>query len=502
MIIKPLKAGWKMQLDRIMKPLEAKAPASVVPAITVRGLAYDSRKVKPCYLFVALPGRHTDGTQFIDEALSRGAVAVVGEAPLALRHVPYWQVEDSRAALADIANFFFEHPAASLKMLGITGTNGKTTTAFMLRAVLEADQRRTGLISTVRYEIGERVLPAQRTTPEAPDLQALLRDIKRAGRDHVVMEVSSHALDQQRVRGIEYDVAIFTNVSRDHLDYHGDMESYYAAKRKLFTSLGQGEKEGVAVINTDDPYGQRLARELVGQSRTKVWTYGVESEADVRAAQVILNTSRSAFRVQSPWGDIDVALSLLGRFNIDNALASLTAAAAMGVPLDRAVEALGRLDCVPGRLQPVPWDGAFKVFVDYAHTDDALRKVCEITREITAGRLLLVFGCGGNRDRSKRPAMGSVADQFADFTWITSDNPRNEDPAAIATEIASGFSDATKYALCLDRAEAIATAINEAGPGDTVLIAGKGHETYQEFENTVVPFDDAETARRALHARL
>ncbi len=499
MILGPLTMN-AMRLENIVRALGGDpAMAAGFWDVEIKGLAYDSRQVKPGFLFVAIPGRNQDGAVYIDDALKRGAVAVVGEQPSALRHVPYLCVPDARKALADVACAFFANPSSALDVYGVTGTNGKTTTAYMIRAILRASERRAGLITTVCYEIGERVIPANRTTPEAPDLQAMLQKMQRVSCDSVVMEVSSHALDQHRVRGIEFDTAIYTNLSRDHLDYHGTMDDYFTAKRRLFEMLAEGDKDAIAVVNVDDPWGRKLAdglKPLPG----RLMTYGTQHGADVLAEHVRLDTDGSRAQVQTPWGSVPIHLRQLGRFNISNALAAMAACGARGIALSRMAEALESMPSVPGRLQPVGAGRPFNVFVDYAHTDDALHNVLDILREITPGRLLLVFGCGGDRDRTKRPAMGAVAEQMADHAFITSDNPRTEEPATIAAEIAAGFSDAQRYTLCLDRAEAIRAAIEEARAGDAVLIAGKGHETYQEFSHTVIPFDDAEVARHVLES--
>lgn len=486
-----------MRVEKIIEELSFTHVASAAHGVDVKGLAYDSRQVKPGYMFVAIPGRRQDGMTFIDDALQRGAVAVVGEETVALRHVPYVRVPDARRALADAACTFYGNPSADLTLFGVTGTNGKTTTTFMLRSLLTSAGSRPGLISTVHYEIGQRVIPANRTTPEAPDLQAMLQQMQRVGCRQVVMEVSSHALDQQRVRGIDFDVAIYTNLTRDHLDYHGSMENYFEAKRNLFRSLGHGGKKATAVINLDETWGRKLVEDVVGGPADCV-TYGTQPGADVVAEDIVLNRAGSLCTVRTPWGSVSLQLTQLGRFNIHNALAALTACASRGMPLDTAAQALEKIEGVPGRLECVAPDHPFNVFVDYAHTDDALNNVLQILREITPGRIWVVFGCGGDRDRSKRPAMGAVAEAWGDHTWITADNPRSEDPAAIAGEIAGGFGDPAGYTVILDRAEAIQAAIQRAGAGDAVLIAGKGHENFQEFGNTVIPFDDVEVARAAL----
>lgn len=487
-----------MRLEEIARIV---SPTSAVAAMDVEitGVAYDSRCVRPGFLFAALPGRRENGIHFIDDALKRGAAAVMGESPLALRHVPYLRVTDARRALADASCAFFGNPADRLRVYGITGTNGKTTTAFLLRFLLQQHGWHPGLISTVRYEVGDRIIPAVRTTPEAPDLQAVLQRMERAGCDGIVMEVSSHALDQQRIRGIDYDVAIFTNLTRDHLDYHGSMDAYFEAKRRLFLELGRDRKTATAVINVDDPHGAQLLRD-VQEGPADCLTYGVQQPADILACSLSLSSGGVRFLLQTPWGERDISSPLLGRFNVYNILAAVAAGGRQGIPLDTMVEALGRTPPVPGRLEQVSSNTRVKVYVDYAHTDDALSNVLGILREIEQGRILLVFGCGGDRDRSKRPVMGAVAEQGADHVFLTSDNPRSEDPAIIAEEIAGGFRDTTRYTIQLDRVTAIQEAIASALPGDTVLIAGKGHETYQEYKQTIVPFDDVEVARRFLDA--
>lgn len=489
-----------IQLGTMAEALGKVLPLPAHAAIEIRGLAYDSRQVKPGFLFLALPGQQRDGAEYIDDALQRGAVAVVGENALALRHVPYIQVSNAREAMARIAKLFFRNPSAGLNTFGITGTNGKTTTAFMLRNLLEAGSHSTGLISTIRYEIGERSIPANRTTPESPDLNAMLQKMDRAGCDSVVMEVSSHALDQHRVDGLDFDVAIFTNLTRDHLDYHENMEAYFSAKQKLFLQLGTGAKSGAAIINRDDPYGRRLHERLQAQRPdVPCWTYGLDPSADIYADDVVYDEQGTTCTVHSPWGSGPLRINMLGRFNVLNALAALAAAAIQGETMPDLLQRFASLTAVPGRLERCsPVNHPFRVFVDYAHTDDALAQVLHALRPTTAGRLITVFGCGGDRDTSKRTAMGALARDGADYAVITSDNPRSEDPNAIAAAIAAGHGDASRYEIVLDRASAIAHACALAEPGDTVVIAGKGHETYQEIGQTIIPFSDSEVARRLL----
>jgi UDP-N-acetylmuramoyl-L-alanyl-D-glutamate--2,6-diaminopimelate ligase len=464
----------------------------------ITGITCDSRQVMPGMIFVAVPGAHVDGHDFIPNAIDRGATAIICErngfvSPRATK----LKVADIRAALAQAAATYYGHPARRLKVIGVTGTNGKTTVAFMIKHILEAAGTKTGLIGTVRYEIGDRVVPAQRTTPDALDIQRLMGHMVNAHLQACVMEVSSHALDQQRVGEIEYDVTVFTNLTQDHLDYHGTMEKYFAAKQKLFTPKAHGSKRSAQVINIDDAYGVRLWRD--GAAEVKL-TYALHERANIRATRIQLSKDSTRFQVETPQGSFPCVLPLIGRHNIYNSLAAIGTALALDVPLQTLQTALGAVAPVPGRLESIAAGQPFGVYVDYAHTDDALRNVLTTLREMTPGRLLLVFGCGGNRDAGKRPKMGAVAAELASYSIITSDNPRHESPEAIARQIETGYCTvrADGYTLELDRRRAIHEIIRLAGKGDTVLVAGKGHETYQEFEGTVVPFDDRLYARATL----
>jgi UDP-N-acetylmuramoyl-L-alanyl-D-glutamate--2,6-diaminopimelate ligase len=461
------------------------------PECEISSVEYDSRRVTPGALFVALPGLHDDGAAYAEDAVQRGAVAVLSQNPCSFGgNFPCVQVVNARFALARIATAFYSHPAARLCAVGITGTNGKTTTSFMLREIFKAAGRRPGLIGTVRYEIGERVLPAARTTPEAPDIQSMMAQMDRSGCDSVMMEVSSHALDQHRVEGIPFQVGVFTNLTQDHLDYHGTLEEYFEVKCRLFSQVRQ-----FAVINRDDPWGYRLLSECRFDAGRI--SYGFTEAADVQGFDAESDADGSRMRVASPWGGAEISLKLIGRFNLYNALAAFAAAASLGIPVETISEALAGMENVPGRMEFVG-NKKKKVFVDYAHTDDALRNVLQALREITPGRLIVVFGCGGNRDTGKRHLMGEAASRFADFTIITNDNPRNEIPEKIAADIAAGFDSERKYEICLDRAAAIARGVELIGKKDVLLVAGKGHETYQEFAGTIFPFDDCETVREVL----
>lgn len=465
----------------------------------VAGIAYDSRQVRQDYLFVALPGEHRDGVDFADDAVRRGASVVVSsQARLAVREAAFVHVDDARRALAEFANAFYRSPSSRLVLAGVTGTNGKTTTTFLLHDILAAAGLTPGLIGTVHYQVGARVIPASRTTPQASDLQALFDQMLHAGCRSAVMEVSSHALDQDRVLGCEFDAAIFTNLTHDHLDYHKSMERYFDAKRRLFQRLGQGSKAATALVNIDDPWGRTLAADP--DIRARVLTFGTGEAADVRACDLVVDARGVEFRVRGPWGGSHIRLSLMGAFNAMNALGAYAAARVLGVDDRLAVQALAARQAVPGRLEEVPTHREWRVFVDYAHTDDALANVLHTLRPLTPGRLIVVFGCGGNRDVSKRPLMGQVASRLADHAILTSDNPRREEPRAILAQIEAGFGGKRDFEVIEDREQAIDAALRLARPGDVILIAGKGHETTQEFANTIIPFDDRLVVRARLQA--
>jgi UDP-N-acetylmuramoyl-L-alanyl-D-glutamate--2,6-diaminopimelate ligase len=468
---------------------------------TITGLAYDSRRVTPGMAFFALRGQNVDGHDFVASAIDRGAAAIICEENgFSSQRATKIKVKDARVALARAAAVFYEHPSRKMRIVGITGTNGKTTVSFALAHLLRSAGQQCGLMGTVRYEMGDRVIPAQRTTPEALEVQQMFAQMLRAGSSACVMEVSSHALAQQRVHQVAFDFAVFTNLTQDHLDFHGTMEDYYQAKRRLFQGLASDPcKHGRAIVNADDPWGQRLLRELPDTACT---TFGLDATAQVRAAQFDLGPDHTRLTCSTPAGSCECRLPLIGRHNVVNALAAVATALQHGLSLDQIRQGLENLAPVPGRLERVDQGQPFELFVDYAHTDDALRHVLTTLRELTRGRLLLAFGCGGSRDTGKRAKMGQVAAELADFTWITSDNPRKESPFAIACCIEDGFRQAgsNQYQVELDRRRAIDGLLRVARPGDTLLIAGKGHETYQEFSDIVVPFDDRTCARETLAA--
>ena len=488
-----------MQLKILASAISPRQIAGPLDRV-VEGIAYDSRRVQRNFLFVALRGEKSDGHQFVEQAIEKGASVIVTEQEIQQARATCIVVDNTRRALADLSAAFYGHPVRRLKLAAVTGTNGKTTTTFLLKHICEKAGLRCGLLGTVRYEIGDRVLPAVRTTPESLEVQELLAQMVEAGCKAAAMEVSSHAIAQDRTRGLEWDVAVFTNLTQDHLDFHGTMENYFEAKAQLFTGLaGQKTKTSpTAVINIDDRYGALLADRL--DKKTPVITYGVGARADFRASNYHAEFAGTSYQLDARGKSYLVRVPLIGRFNVANSMAALAAASSLGINLREAILSLSRSPQVPGRLEAVPAKRQFQVFVDYAHTDDALLNVLKTLRELSPRRLIVVFGCGGDRDRQKRPLMGRVVDQNADFGIITSDNPRKEDPDAIIAEVEQGFRSGN-YETITDRAKAIARAIALAQPRDIVLIAGKGHEAYQEFADHTVPFDDLQVARRALEDR-
>ena len=457
------------------------------PEVEVSGLAYSDASVTPGTLFFCVPGHRRDGHEFAPTAVEKGAAALVVERPLGLG-VPEVVVEDVRAAMGPVAARFHGDPTADLRVVGVTGTNGKTTTAFLVRALLEAGGIRTGLLGTVTSVIAGAEEPVERTTPEGIDLQGIFRRMRDGGDGACVMEVSSHALHMHRVAGIHFAVRVFTNLTQDHLDYHGSMEEYYRAKKLLFTMPG-----GASIVNVDDPYGARLAGEVDTPT-----TFGIDREADFRALDVHFDVNGSTFTCRTPEGEAQIRTRLPGLFNVQNALGAIAAARALDVPLDTIAAALSEARRVPGRFEPIDEGQDFGVLVDYAHTPDSLENVLRAAREVTRGRLHVVFGAGGDRDRAKRPLMGRAAADLADRVIVTSDNPRSEDPDAIVDMVMEGAPAAERI---VDRREAIARALESADPGDVVVIAGKGHEQGQEFaDGRKEPFDDREVARAALRA--
>jgi UDP-N-acetylmuramoyl-L-alanyl-D-glutamate--2,6-diaminopimelate ligase len=468
-------------------------------------IVYDSRRAGPGALFVALPGTKVDGHLFVREAVALGAAAVCVEQPVALPpEVPVLQVESTRTALGQIAAHLYGNPSRSIRVIGVTGTNGKTTTTHLIRQILMAAGHKVGLIGTVHNLIGDRELSATLTTPQASDVQALLRAMVDAGCTYAVMEVSSEGLAMGRVAEVEFDVAVFTNLTQDHLNYHKTFEAYRDAKGLLFAQVEQpGVKSRKAIIlNQDDPTADYYA----AARQVPVWTYSVGGPTTVMADGIRLRSNGTQFRLHLPDGIHPVSLLLAGQFNVYNAVAAATVGLVEGVDPALIVQAVSQTPGVPGRMEAVAAGQPFGLFVDYAHSPDGLENVLKACQSFTEDRVICVFGCGGDRDRTKRPKMGRIAATLADYTILTSDNPRTEDPLEILREIEAGYCEVESarpfYEVEPDRAKAIARAVELAGDADVVLIAGKGHETYQIFPDRTIDFDDRLVARAAIEARL
>jgi UDP-N-acetylmuramoyl-L-alanyl-D-glutamate--2,6-diaminopimelate ligase len=480
----------------LLPPVPLASVLDVVPGAERRGdafvgdVVFDSREVTPGSLFCCVPGASADGHDFAAEAVAAGASALLVERWLDDVAAPQVRVGSVREAMGPVAAVVFSHPAEALTMAGITGTNGKTTTTYLLEAIWRAAGVRPGVIGTTGARVDGEPVALARTTPEAPDLHRLLLRMREAGVGGVAMEVSSHALAQHRVGGVRFDVAAFTNLSQDHLDFHPSMDEYFAAKASLFTPAHTAR----AVVNADDGWGRRLLEDPL----VPTVTYGVEGEADLRATDVVSNVEGVAFTV----GGVRVRSRLRGGFNVSNCLAAIAVAGELGIGPEIAAEGLAAVPGVPGRVEPVDAGQDFLVVVDYAHTPDSIRSVLQAARPLASGRLIVVFGCGGDRDRAKRPLMGAAATSLADLTVLTSDNPRSEDPLEIISDIEPGAREGGgRYVVEPDRRAAIGLAVQEAQAGDVVVIAGKGHEATQELAHGTVAFDDREVAREMLGVR-
>jgi len=482
-----------------MHGLEA---VSVTGNAEIQGIAYDSRKIRPGFLFVAMRGETSDGNRFVDAAIGAGAAAIVSDSldqPPA--KVAFARVAHGRKALAALSANFYGHPARELKLTGITGTNGKTTTAFLIEHILRTARRSVVMIGTIEYHVAGRVIPAPHTTPESLELHATFAEGVHAGAREAVMEVSSHALEQGRVYGMHYDVAVFTNLTRDHLDYHQSMDAYFAAKAKLFRGDGAAPPR-MAVVNLDDEYGMKL-RDVAHENASRVIGYGLQ-RSTATAECIVYTPTGTRFQLRVGEETIDCASRLIGEINVHNVLAASAAAYARGCTLEQICNAVSTFERVPGRFERVDLGQPFIVVVDYAHTDDALRNITRIARQLLAqqksgGRVITLFGCGGDRDRTKRAWMGRAAGEGSDLVVLTSDNPRSEDPQAIIADALPGLTQTgVRYKVEPDRRKAISTAIREAQPGDIVLIAGKGHEKYQITREGTLPFDDVQIAQEAL----
>ncbi len=467
----------------------------------VQAITDDSRAVSPGSLFVAVKGESVDGHAYVEQAIKAGAAAVITQASVECGTVPFARVSDSRKALGLLGGRFYGDPSARLKMIGVTGTNGKTTTTYLCKALLERTGRKVGLIGTVSYQIGSETIAASHTTPGALELQQLLAKMVEHGLNTTVMEVSSHALSLDRTAGCEYDAAVFTNLTQDHLDFHRTMEEYFQAKLRLFTGMAGGRKSGKrAIINMDDPRGSGISQACP----VPVWGYAIKNRADLQAEQLRLSMAGTTFTAATPVGSFPVETRLVGEHNVSNLLGAIGIALHDGATPDQIREATAQITNVPGRFERVSAGQDFTVVVDYAHTEDALVRLLTAAQALKTHRIITVFGCGGDRDRGKRPKMGRAAVEYSDVVVLTSDNPRTEDPLAILQEVAIGVREAlqrrshVQYHLIQDRREAISAAIREARSGDMVLIAGKGHEDYQIIGTKKFHFDDREVAREAI----
>ncbi len=491
-----------MKLIELIKNIEVKETQGDT-SINIEGIAYDSSKVQPGFAFVAVRGEHTDGHKFIADAVRKGANTIICEdafevGPGVARVI----VKDSRLALALISSNYFNDPSAKMRVFGITGTNGKTTISYLVEAVLKEAGRMPGIIGTISWRYDDVSLPAPNTTPMSFDLQMLLARMRDAGVTDVVMEVSSHALDQDRVAGVHFDSVIFTNLTHDHLDYHKDVEEYFRAKQRLFSEFlpdSVKTKKNMA-INFDDEYGKKIAPLKLDNQTVKAF-YGFDNGADVTVTKLHSSIEGNKLDIQTPWGRLNIESSLRGRFNAFNVMAAVASLGSAGIPLETIKRGIEGLKNVPGRLEDIPNGRGVHVFVDYAHTPDALKNVLETLREVTNGRLITVFGCGGDRDKTKRAIMGEFAARLSDVAIVTSDNPRTEDAAKIIEEIMPGVTPhAKEFIVEPDREKAIRNAIAKAKKGDVILIAGKGHENYQIVGKEVRHFDDREVARKYLNA--
>ncbi|MFI5092624.1 MAG: UDP-N-acetylmuramoyl-L-alanyl-D-glutamate--2,6-diaminopimelate ligase [Candidatus Acidiferrales bacterium] len=488
-----------MKLRDLLEGTETRV-SQTAEGLEIRNVTCDSRKVQPRALFFALHGAKADGNAFIRDAVSRGAVAIVSEdaAPASIPASVAWiQVREARKALAVTAANFFGHPAKSLQLVAVTGTNGKTTTTSLIDSIVKASGAKSGLFGTIAYHTPLGEYPAPNTTPESVDLQGFLAEIRDAGGKYAVLEASSHSLAMDRLWGCHFAAAVFTNLTREHMDYHKTFEDYFAAKKRLFEGTGAGSPE-VAVINSDDEYGKRLS----GLAKHTV-TYGLESDADIGTKKFQLTFNGLAFTAHTPGGKVQVTSPLVGRINVYNILAAIAAAQALGFSTEIIEAGIRNLESVSGRFQRIDLGQPFFVVVDYAHTDDALENLIRTARELNPkGRIIALFGCGGGKDRTKRPVMGEVTGRMSDLTILSSDNPRQEDPLKIISDIIVGLQKtAGKYLIEPDREKAIGVAMDEARAGDIVLLAGKGHENYQILADKTLEFDDRDVARRALRDR-
>jgi UDP-N-acetylmuramoyl-L-alanyl-D-glutamate--2,6-diaminopimelate ligase len=466
---------------------------------SVSGIYYDSRQVEKDGVFVCISGFKTDGHKYVFQAVEKGATVIVAEKDIALSSdITVLKVPDTRLALALLANAYYDYPSRKFRLIGVTGTNGKTSVTYLIRAILKKAGQKVGLLGTIANLIDEQKIPSEHTTPESSDLQHLFSKMREQKVDSAVMEVSSHALELKRVAGSEYDVAVFTNLTQDHLDFHPSLEAYLEAKAKLFKHLGPGwkNKSKYAVLNWDDPSSKLIA----SQTKVPIVTYGVKEGATYRAEDIELHLTGTSFVIKCPAGAYSLHLNLAGEFNVYNALAAFAVGMEEGIESHLILEALEEMKGVPGRFEQVDCGQDFAVIVDYAHTPDGLENLLKTARAVTKGKVITVFGCGGDRDKAKRPIMGRVASSMSDYCIVTSDNPRTEEPRSIIKDIEGGLV-SKSYEIIVDRRDAIARAVECAQKGDMVVIAGKGHEDYQIIGNKIIPFDDRKVARDILTKR-
>ena len=497
-------------MEKKLQELTALLPQANIKGsveIFITSVTHDSRKVEPGTMFVCLTGAHVDGHEFVLDAVKRGAVAILAEKDLPQHitdSVTIIKVVSSREAMQTIVPFFFDYPSQKLRMIGITGTNGKTTTTYLIRSILHKAGYKVGLIGTIQTLIGDKVIPVKNTTPDVIELQSILAEMVKEGMQYVVMEVSSHALALNRVAGCEFDVGVFTNMTQDHLDFHHNFENYIDAKAELFRRLNTAtsKKRGkTAVVNLDDAAGAVMAK----NANCPVIGYAVNSSATLTAKAIEVEASGASFTISGPFGSVDIKLNITGMFNVYNVLGAVGAALAEQLEPEKIQAALTEFSSVPGRFELVKAGQSFTVIVDYAHTPDGLENVLKTAKQIAKDKIIVVFGCGGDRDRTKRPIMGGIATQYADIIIATSDNPRSEEPLKILSDIEVGIkeelnsiSSNKSYKVIPDRREAIEYAIHIAGPKDVVLIAGKGHETYQILKDKVIDFDDRQVVKEVI----
>ena len=460
--------------------------------IEITGITNDSRKVRPGYLYVAIKGYKADGHNFIKKSIECGAQAIVSEERSSLdTNIPQIIVRDTRKALSSLSCCFYNNPSQKINLVGVTGTNGKTTTTFLTKSVIEKAGYETGLIGTINYQIGKKVITAKETTPESVELQRLISEMVAAKMKFAVMEVSSHSAIQHRIENIDFKTAVFTNITTEHMDYHKTFPNYMNAKAELFKNL---RKDSFAVLNADDKFSEYFA----DRTNAKIIWYGIKNDADIKA-EIYKESTRDVMIKLSCFGrEVDMKIPFVGLHNVYNALASVASAISLGFELDTIKSGIETASTVPGRLENVPCDRNFKVVIDYAHTPHALETVLHALKNLIKGRLLLVFGCGGDRDKEKRPQMGRIADEKSDIFWLTNDNPRSEDPLAIIDDIKAGIKSARSFHIQTNRYKAIEEALSEAKDDDLIIIAGKGHEKYQIIKDTIVPFDDREVIKKIL----